>query len=252
MQIHLFCERPDLFDRFGTSASRIEDLLRRVGEGTDTRDLVVAVILTSRGRGWGGQALAERWLTPAFLARARWPRSRRSRNAVFPAGLPPRFKLIRLHCGGQVDPYPACHTSRYRFTWRFPSFEAHLGHLFAHELHHFRRHHLGLHPGEGEVAAERWAHARMRELGSRIELVRRPPARRRWARRPLPRRVLEAHARLAGVLPGTPLRCTEPSGRVGSTVTVERPPRRGAWRMAVKDAAGRGWLVPLGYLDKLN
>jgi hypothetical protein len=252
MRILLFCDRPALYERFGTSAERIEGLLHRVAEGTETRDLVTCVHVTSRGCGWGGQALAERWLTPAFLARARWPRPRRNRAFAIPDDLPSRFKLIRLHCGGQVEPYPACHTSRYRFTWRFPAFEDHLGHLFAHELHHFRRHHLGLHPREGEVAAERWAHARMRALGSGTTLQRRPRQRRRWARQALPRRVLEAHARLADVRPGTPLRCTEPSGRIGGIVRVERPPRRGAWRMAVKDIQGRDWLVPLGYLDKVN
>ncbi len=92
----------------------------------------------------------------------------------------------------------------------------------------------------------------MRALGSGTVLVRRPRPRVRWARRPLPRRVLDAHARLAGIRPGTPLRCTDPSGRVGGTVTADRPPRRGAWRMAVKDAGGKAWLVPVGYLNRIE
>jgi hypothetical protein len=59
-----------------------------------------------------------------------------------------------------------------------PDFSGHLAYLFAHELHHFRRHHLGMHPGEGEQSACRWALARMIEAdfdvtGERVQTGRR-------------------------------------------------------------------------------
>jgi hypothetical protein len=250
MQIHIYCERPALWDRFGTTAEGLATALRRVAEGTETRDLVVTVHLTARGQGWGGRALAHRWVTPAGFASPRWPPCGQKRFGR-PAGLPARFKLIRLHCGGEGPPYPAEHTSRYLFTWRFDTFTDHLAHLFAHELHHFRRYHLGLHPGEGEASAERWAHARLRELGMGSSLAGRRRRRPRGTRHPLPAAFRVAHERLRAVTPGATLVCATRAGRLiraGETVRVVRPPRRGAWRMAVRAADGRCYLVPLTFL----
>jgi hypothetical protein len=250
MKTYLFCERPELYTRFGITPGELADLFRRIAEGMDTTDLVVSVFLTARGRDWGGQALAGRWSTPAGFFSPRWPRRRRPSFAR-PDDLPARYKQIRIHCGGDVPAYPCTHTSRYLFTWRFPTFADHMAHLFAHELHHYRRYHLGLHPGEGEASAERWAYRHLKGLGFRTELAGRRRRRARWQRRALPPAVTAAHARLGAVTKGTPLVCATAAGRLiraGETVRVERPPRRGAWRMAVRAADGRCYLVPLIFL----
>jgi len=246
MRSYLFCERAGLYDRFDVTPDRLLHLLRRVAAGTDTRDLVASVYLVARGRHWGGQALAGRWSTPDDFFSPRWPPRRRPAFAR-PAGLPDRFKQVRLYFGGDLPAYPSTQASRYRFLWRFPSFAEHAAYLFAHELHHFRRYHLGLHPGEGEVSAERWAFRRLRSLGYRIECRGRQARgrRRRW---PLSPEARLAHERLRAVREGTPLVVDDPACRLfgrGETVLTLRPPRRGAWRMAVRTADGRSFLVPL-------
>jgi hypothetical protein len=246
---YIFCERPALFDRFAVTPETIRGILMRVADGTDTEDLVVSLYLLARGASWGGHTLARAWSTPRDFFSPAWPRRRR---VAFPApgDLPARYKHIRIFFGGNLPPYPSVQVSRYGFRWRFTSFADHLAYLFSHELHHYRRDHLGLHRGEGEVSAERWAYSRLRELGFQTKYLGRVERGRR-RRRPLPADVIRAHERLRAVRQGDVLVCTHPScRRIGKddTVRVLRPPRRGAYRLAVRTADGASWLVPLVHL----
>lgn len=60
-------------------------------------------------------------------------------------------------------------TTRYGMHLKCQDFLDGLAFLFAHELHHYRRHHLGLHPGEGEVSADRWALERVQQVGFNVQ-----------------------------------------------------------------------------------
>jgi hypothetical protein len=245
MKSYVFCDRPALYDRFASPES-IREVLRRVADGTDVGDLVVSLYLVGRGAGWGGHALARGWSAPSDFFSPAWPRRRRP-DFARPIDLPARYMQIRLFFGGGIPSYPNVQISRYGFRWRFRSFADHLAHLFAHELHHYRRDHLGLHPREGEIAAEQWAYARLRALGFGVDCLGRC-VRGGRRRRALPAAVLRAHERLGGVRAGESLVYVRPACRwlrPGETVLVVRPPRRGAYRMSVVTARGVRLLVPL-------
>ncbi len=167
MQIYFFVQRGNWL-RCGTSAEELQELLENIAAETDTTDLVVAVHLVRRS-GWsGGTAYVRQWCHPAafYAIRGKW---RLGGKREIPPDLPARFKLIRLLLPDDGASYPLTQTDRYGWQYRFMSFSDHLAFFFAHELHHFRRYHLGLHPHEGEHSANAWALARCRELGAGVE-----------------------------------------------------------------------------------
>jgi len=86
-----------------------------------------------------------------------------------PEDLPEQY--IRMVFGTAAR-YPQKSRNNHGWQLRFRGFDDHVAYLFAHELHHFRRRHLGMHPGEGEQSACRWAVQRATETGFRVEGVR--------------------------------------------------------------------------------
>ncbi|HPG82207.1 MAG TPA: hypothetical protein PKY55_02935 [bacterium] len=163
MQVYFFTQHGS-WQRSGASAEELHRLLERIAAETDTADLVVAVHLVRRSRWSGGTAFVRQWHHPAafFATRGKW---RLGGKRVIPPELPARFKLIRLLLQDDGAPYPMTQMDRYGWQHRFERFSDHLAFFFAHELHHFRRYHLGLHPREGEHSANGWALAHCRELG---------------------------------------------------------------------------------------
>ena len=151
----------------------IRKVLSDVAELTDTTDLVVALYL-SPGKKWGGIYELRSGTPKSFShTKGRWAFARRFSA---PSDFPQEFQLIRMILGTSFR-YPLITRDCYGWEFRFQQFEEHLAWLFAHELHHFRRHHLGLHPREGEISANKWATARVKELG--LDVQARPIRRRR-------------------------------------------------------------------------
>ena len=158
---------------FGTSVvglgrekrERIERVLMRLADGTPTDDLVTSVYLR-RGNDWYAHTTVE-WLPRGRFARAggRWAFVR---EHPLPPDLPERFKLIRIAVGNRIS-YPGTMLDRYGWEIRCRTFDDHLAYVFAHELHHFRRYHLDLHPREGEQASCRWALRRASDAGFAAE-----------------------------------------------------------------------------------
>jgi hypothetical protein len=157
---------------------RIQEILSKIAMGTDTSDLVVVLYLNNRATWFGGVAYVRAWVSPQkFLAtHGKW-RLAAGRHAA-PTDLPARFKLIRMMLPGNLSHYPLSEKDRYHWLHHFSSFDDHLAHLFAHELHHYRRHHLGFHHREGEHGANRWALSHVLALGFKIESTRLPTAKR--------------------------------------------------------------------------
>ncbi|NQT52820.1 hypothetical protein HQ576_12250 [bacterium] len=141
--------------------------MERITGATDTNDLVVAVYLQTKGAEWRGEyCKVGKVLSPRDFV----PRSGRfSMAKAFgtPEGLPDKYVLIRMLFGMGAR-YPKSCRDSYGWTLEVGSFEEHLAYLFAHELHHYRRHHLGLHPREGEQSANKWALARLNQVGYAI------------------------------------------------------------------------------------
>lgn len=169
MKIYVFSEDSHLLKSpYGLEA--IRTVLEKVAATTDVRELVVAVYLRSCSTIWGGEHVVE-WLEPESLCRRAGRDWSFVRSFEPPTDLPQRFKLIRMVFGTSAR-YPKTTVDGYGWKERFERFEDHLANLFAHELHHYRRHHLGLHPGEGEQSACRWGVARAQEAGFSVRAVR--------------------------------------------------------------------------------
>jgi hypothetical protein len=137
----------------------LRNVLEAVAQGTDTQSLVVDIYLLANCSIWRGDCRAE----PKGRAGHEQPADdpTRSRNAI----TRPDIRIIlgdKWLCGGEI-------TTRYGMHLKCRGFLDGLAFLFAHELHHYRRHHLGLHPGEGEVSADRWALGRVQQAGFAIE-----------------------------------------------------------------------------------
>jgi hypothetical protein len=99
-----------------------------------------------------------------------------------PDNLPKEFKLIRMLLRANHS-YPSEERDRYDWEFKYNSFYDHLALLFAHELHHFRRYHLGLHPGEGEKSTNRWALHHVQNLGYKVTGRQIPVSQRRRTRK---------------------------------------------------------------------
>jgi RimJ/RimL family protein N-acetyltransferase len=193
------------------SGNRAEDwhrMLDRIADGTETSDLVVALYLLPGPHRTHGTAYAHEWMTPSEYrtGRGRWKISLRFPQ---PGQLPDRYKLIRLRLDPDSGVYPRDERDMYGWVFRYSRFTDHLVALFAHELHHYRRHHLGLHPRGGEHAANEWALDTVKRLGFHVEgrrvLVRR--RRRAWKTGLVPSwlRRTDPHARLRRLSPGSRL-----------------------------------------------
>ena len=228
-------------------------VLERVAEGSDTRDLVVALYLLPGVTRSRGTAFVRRWMTPDDFetGRGNWAISRKFPR---PADLPERFKLIRMRLDPNPATYPREERDGYRWWFRYGTFSDHLAALFAHELHHFRRHHLNLHPREGEHAANRWALDTAVRLGFSVEGKRLRPVQRtrrsagglfsRWSKR------LDRYARFRGLAVGARVKIEwDPRQRYGGQIAeLVRPVRSNAKRMVIRTPDGLLWRWPMAWV----
>lgn len=193
MRIHVFATHVDA-DEKAKLYSMASEVLQRIAEGTNTDELVVAVYFLKDRNMWRGELVSCKPVAKeAFAAHAR-------RHWYFvkwfpvPDDLPEMFAFIRIALGLRLSREGPVR-DRAGALLKFRRFEDHLAFIFAHELHHFRRHHLGLHPGQGELSADRWAVEHVSRLGYGVELLgtrsRRKPA-----------KTVEAHVPLQPGFPG--------------------------------------------------
>ena len=180
MTIYIFAQTKSVEKRIDTD--RIKNTLGLVARHTETIDLVVSLYLVMNTQWNGGMTLAKTWKSAKTFhpKRGHW---RVFAHYPVPRDLPPRFKLIRMILPANPAIYPFLQKDIYGWIHRYPTFYSHLAHLFAHELHHFRRHHLGLHPGEGEQSANKWAFSQVRTLGFDIESKKAETSRRQKSRK---------------------------------------------------------------------
>lgn len=184
MRLYIFPQR-DSWRRLGAGAGEVREVLELVAAQTDTSDLVVALHLVRRSAWSGGTAYVRQWVRPAMF-QARRGKWRLAGAMALPEPLPERFKLIRLLLADDGAAYPRQEVDLYGWHHRFGRFRDHLAFYFAHELHHYRRYHLGLHPREGEHSANAWAVAQCRAHGFAVESLRPAPKRKRSRRRRSP------------------------------------------------------------------
>ena len=256
MKLYIFSDQ-HLLNRIHAPIAQIRETLHRIGAESDTRDLVVGVYLVE-GKTWaGGTAYARTWLTPTSFTTRRGNWKITSQHAT-PDDLPSRFKLIRLLPIAHYRPYPRIQKDGYGWQFRYDTFLDHLALLFAHELHHFRRFHLGFHPGEGEKSANRWALAHARLLGYKVtgRFVDQAKERRQRQKRQKKRhsffksdpfqkfRILENGSKV--------MIKYDPRGTYQNAIgVVERPIRANSKRMVIRTSDEKIWRWPMDWLQPL-
>ena len=252
MITYLFSNAGNLL-RTGMHSRDILNILQTVANKTDTRDLVVSLYLL-RGRHENrGTAYVKGWMTPTHFTTTRGKWSITSQWAI-PPDLPPKFKLIRMRLDGNKSLFPRTEKDRYGWEFRYATFQDHLATLFAHELHHYRRFHLGFHPREGEYSANLWALRLVRDLGFCVEGKKLRKKRRKQSSRTYLLRKFPQHdpfSNFRQLRSGAQLIVMhDPHGKyLGQNVTVVRPIRSNSIRIVVQTSDGKIWRWPMKWLE---
>lgn len=231
----------------------ISDVIDRVASETATQDLVVALYLLPGVYHSRGSAYVRQWFHPTDFTtgQGRWSFTK---SWVVPTDLPDRYKLIRMRLDDSPRHFPKTERDTYEWEFKYPSFEDHLATLFAHELHHYRRFHLNLHPGEGEQSANRWALKHVQNLGFPVEGKRLP------VRRKKKRTVSFLNKKLTALDPFIEFRTIKPDSScfikndprgkyMGERVRVIRPLRSNAKRLVIETHDGKVWRWPVTWLE---
>lgn len=235
-----------------SAATAVHRTVASVAEGTDTRDLVVVLYLVPGKLQCRGTAYVHHWMQPdSFLTcRGKWKLTRRY---GVPPDLPERFKLIRMRMDGNIRFFPKTERDGYHWEFRYGSFLDQLALLFAHELHHFRRHHLDLHPRGGERSANRWALQHVQALGFRVEGKPLPIRQKRFSSRGFlikhfPH--LDPYGDLRSLRPGSRLTVSRDPRKqyLGQTVVLVRAARTNSKRLVVQTDDGKVWRWPMAWL----
>jgi hypothetical protein len=241
--------------KVGMDRDRATGLMHRVAADTQTEGLIAILSLESSRKRWGG-AFYPGDVVPARMQRLRGPWRTEHPDGI-PPGLPDKFRLIEVHIGTRGASYPRTDHNRNGFKLWFSSFDSHLAYIFAHELHHYRKHHLGLHPRQGEKGADRWAAARVCELGMPLEMTAFKPRRRLFRRRrksqpqPTSEQQQLRWERIRALSPGTSIRLTKSDNRAippGIQFSFVRP-LRGSYRVLVQGPAGADICVPIDWVE---
>jgi len=192
MKVTIFADRRALA-KAGLDEADLVHTLEALAVDTDTTDLVVAVYLFAVQSVWEAQSEGE------LIPREKFARVRGYWRFVMqfgtPDDLPEQFYLIRIALGLNRR-YPATETDIYNWEMSFEGFRDHLAYTFAHELHHFRRDHLGMHPREGEHSATKWGIARAQKAGYNVSGIKLPAKRRRKGKKRVLRLPLDARPEL--------------------------------------------------------
>ncbi len=243
-----------LFGRFEKTQSkeRIHQLLNKVAEKTDTNDLIVALYGVQNDCAHRGRALVHLPLTPdKFISkRGHWAFTQ---NWLVPDDLPSSFRLIRMQMTINTSPYPKKEIDIYGWQFQYQTFEDHLALLFAHELHHYRRYALGLHPKEGENKANAWAVKHVTELGFHVDahkLKNLPRKKKRsfWIKGKDPFYKFRDIKKDTSIV----IKYDPRNIYTSQTATVMRPIRSNSKRMVIMTQDGKTWRWPLNWLQKTD
>lgn len=254
MRLYLFSNLSQIHDRI--NPDQLRKLIHRISDQTDTSDLVTALYLWPGHFRTRGTAYVQRWLTPGqFLPRHGYWLPVRAFG--IPADLPERFKLIRMRLDGKDSAYPKKETDIYGWEFHYPDIQTHLACLFAHELHHFRRYHLGLHPGEGEHSANRWALEQVQNLGYTLEFQRmkkRQKKRSRSNKKIWMNLINDPFSDFRGLVRNDRVKIViDPRKKYsGQNARVLRPIRTHSKRLVIETLDGKEWRWPMTWLAPCN
>lgn len=245
MQIYFFTETGFL-EKTGLKTAEIRRTFSVIADGTDTTDLVVAVYLVKNSSFSGGTAYARHWLKPTEFStgRGRW---KLSRLFQVPPNLPEKYKLIRLLPRWQH--FPGTISDTYGWTFSYQKFTDHLALVFAHELHHFRRYHLGKHPREGEHSANLWALKRVCDIGLPVTGERVKVVRKRKKSSLFRKKDPFVGFRELKIGDSVYISHDPRSKYVDQHAVVQRPIRKNSKRLVIQTADKKNWRWPMQWLE---
>ncbi len=249
MEVYYFADT-DWENHYSISKKKLTDVLTDLSSGTNTEDLVLALYLMNRNSASSGVAYVQRWLNQKqFITyRGRW---NITKNFSTPDNLPEKYKLIRLQFGINNLFYPLHQHDRYGWELTFKTFIDHFAFLFAHELHHFRRFHLGFHPREGENSANKWALQRVKELGFDVAGEKISQRKKKsLSKRIQSKLYFDKFKKFRKLNQGDRVIIQfDPKGRYQrEAATVLRPIRKNSRRIVVKTNDGKHWRWPLEWV----
>lgn len=251
MKLYIFSNQSENINDY-----TIQKCLSRVADTTETAELIVALYLMRGINQTRGTAYVHQYLTPRKFTtgRGKWSFAR---QFLIPADLPRIFKLIRLRIDCSSSRYPYTEKDIYGWEFYYPSFIDHLATLFAHELHHFRRYHLNLHPGEGEQSANKWAIRQVQSLGYKVKakkVKKRKGGKISFAAfiNKFPR--LDPYATFRHLKKSDKVRITyDPSRKyLNQIAIVKRPIRSNSKRLVLTTKDGKNWRWPMEWLEEIK
>jgi len=253
MKVYYFADT-DWKNHLDISTDELTSVLTPVSSGTDIKDLVLAVYMINRNIASSGVAYVQNWLTQKqFITfRGRW---NITKNFPTPNDLPIKYKLIRLQFGINYLHYPLRQQDSYGWELSFNTFIDHFAFLYAHELHHFRRFHLGFHPREGENSANKWALQKVRELGFDVAGEKLSHKTRKGISKRIQSKLyFDRFKKFRQLNQGDRLIIKyDPQGRYQSeAATVLRPIRKNSRRIVVKTNDGKHWRWPMEWVAIVN
>lgn len=254
MQCYIFAHENSL-EQARITTTEIRELVEKIASGTDTLDLVVSIYFLKSGRWSGGCAYVRQWFSPKQFrtGRGHW---KFTKDFPVPGDLPEKFKLIRLlPTKLNAHEYPGHLIDGYGWQFHFERLIDRLALLFAHELHHFRRFHLNLHPGEGEQSANRWALKQVQNLGYQVSgkvVIKKHIYRKK--RKSFLKQIYDPYTDFRKLKPGNEVYIRyDPRGRYhGSVAIVERPIRMNSKRIAIRTSDQKKWLWPMEWLQPIH
>ncbi len=230
-------------------AEKIKAAITTVAANTETHDLVTAVyhiphFLPSRGTACVGQ-----WHEPKYLCSSRgyWSFTR---DFSIPGDCPLQFKLIRIGIALNENNYPKTERDIYQWEFAYSTPVDHVALFFAHELHHFRKYHLGLHSKEGEHGANRWALKRARECGYDVQGRRLPVKPLKKSNKRIYKIFPDPYKSFRYLKPGEMIYILrDPKGRYQNQFAeIIRPVRSNSKRMVIKTSDNKTWRWPMQWL----
>jgi len=156
-----------------------------------------------------------------------------------------------MHLAQPPETYPRTERDIYDWEFHYATQADHLAVLFAHELHHFRRYHLGMHPREGEHGANQWAIKHAKAHGFQAEGRRLPIKKKKEKKR---FRFLDPYKAFRSVKAGERIEIiTDPTGKyTRQTAEVIRAIRSNSKRIVIKTDDGLTWRWPMAWVKRIE
>jgi len=244
MKTYLFYDSPEYDDTF---SKKIINVIKKIACTSDTENLIIAVYILNSCHYSFGTTYTKQFTPDKFATgRGKWKFSKKWNT---PEDLPENFCLIRI-CLGQKILFPVKEKDKYGWELTFGSIYDKLAFIFAHELHHYRRYHLSMHPGQGEQSANKWALERSSECDFNVKGKKIPVKRIHRKKNKL---LFDPFKKFRSLNQGDRvLIITDPKNRYKNEIAeVVKPIRKNSKRIVIKTPDKKIWRWPMNWLKPL-